>query len=130
MTGEWNDDLWPGERPFTDFGQFGVDALDLRVFDQTDWWVDRLGRPHRLDEMTDDYRRNVIVFLTSFVDGFHAASALREAATTLGDALLGRVSYALLATDVGAPRTLDLEPISWLEATPLMRRLRALTGTA
>ncbi|MCU1400343.1 MAG: hypothetical protein JWN62_3452 [Acidimicrobiales bacterium] len=69
MTGAWNDDLWPGGEPFTDFGQFGVDALHLRVFDQTEWWVDRLGRPHRLDEMTDGSRRNVIVFLTTSSTG-------------------------------------------------------------
>jgi hypothetical protein len=34
-----------------------VDALDLRVFDQNLWWVDRFGTPHR---------RNVPAFLLAF----------------------------------------------------------------
>jgi hypothetical protein len=35
--------LWPDELPFTAFGQFGANFLDLRVFDQDIWWVDRDG---------------------------------------------------------------------------------------
>ncbi len=121
-------ELWPGERPFTDFGQFGVDALDLRVFDQDEWWVDRLGHPHLLVEMPDDYRINVILFLREFAVEYHAANAMREAATALGEAMLGRTAFAVLAPDIGAARVIDCEPSAWLEATPLMRRLRALTN--
>jgi hypothetical protein len=33
--------LWPTGLPFTAFGQFGDDRLDLRVFDQDVYWVDR-----------------------------------------------------------------------------------------
>jgi hypothetical protein len=37
--------LWPGELPFTAFGQVGADHLDLHVFDQDVYWVDRIGAP-------------------------------------------------------------------------------------
>lgn len=54
--------------PFTAFGQFGEDALDLRVFDQGTNWVDRVGRPHFLAEMDEDYIANVIDFLIALRD--------------------------------------------------------------
>jgi hypothetical protein len=58
-----DDDLWAVEKPFTCFGQWGRGWMDLRVFDQDVWWVDVEGRPHRLSEMTVEYRRNVLRFL-------------------------------------------------------------------
>jgi hypothetical protein len=42
--------------------------------------------------------------------------------------LLGRRSAALVAADAGAPGTLDVPALVWLEATPLMRKLRRLTA--
>jgi hypothetical protein len=33
----------------------------------------------------------------------------------------------VLAEDTGAPSVRDLDPVAWLEGSPLMRRLRALT---
>ena len=58
-----DDDLWDIEKPFTYFGQWDRGWMDLRVFDQDVWWVDVEGRPHRLSEMTVEYRRNVLRFL-------------------------------------------------------------------
>lgn len=55
--------LWPMELPFTAFGQFDEGALDLRVFDQDIYWVDRLGVSHPLKEMSQEYIANVIAFL-------------------------------------------------------------------
>ena len=52
--------LWPGELPFTAFGQFGENMLDLRVFGQEVGWVDRRGRPHLIAQISDEYIANVI----------------------------------------------------------------------
>lgn len=118
---------WPGELPFTAFGQFGADAFDLRVFDQDVYWVDRLGQPHRLEAMDDAYRRNVIDFLVVRTERFFGDTCLRTVIQTAGDALLGRTSAELLVVAAGGPATPDLDPSDWLESTPLMRRLRQLS---
>lgn len=123
-------DPWPGEKPFTAFGQFGPDTLDLRVFDQDRFWVDRHGTAHLLDAMPDDYRRNVIVFLVERTDRFWVDACLRAAIQAAGDALLGRVSGEILVAAAGGPAVADLAPSDWLESTPLMRRLRQLTAAS
>jgi hypothetical protein len=46
---------WPERAPFTAFGQRGEDQLDLRVFEQCVWWVDRHGVPHALETMSEQY---------------------------------------------------------------------------
>jgi hypothetical protein len=122
-----DDDLWDCEKPFTQFGQFGVDSLDLRVFDQDVWWVDRLGRPHRLEAMSTEYRRAVLAFLLDLAGQYWTDAVLSEAITALTDVVRGRVAYGVLAEDAGAPSVGDLDPVAWLEGSPLMRRLRALT---
>lgn len=122
-------DLWEGvEQPFTVFGQFGVDMLDQRVFAQDVWWVDRLGRPHRLDEMGEQYRRNVLQFLTESAEQRWLDEVRLEAITAFTDAMRGKVSFAVLADAAGARRVRDTDPVTWLESTPLVRRLRQLTG--
>jgi hypothetical protein len=40
--------------PFTDFGQFGRGRIDLRVFLQSDYWVDEDGTGHALTAMSDE----------------------------------------------------------------------------
>lgn len=64
--------LWPFERPFTAFGQFGEGSLDLRVFDQEVQWVDIRGIPHLLQEMSREYVANVIDFLWALRDQYFA----------------------------------------------------------
>ena len=51
------------DRPFTDFGQFGSGKLDLRVFLQDEYWVDKDGTGHLITSMSDEYRSNVIRML-------------------------------------------------------------------
>jgi hypothetical protein len=122
-----DDDLWEGlEQPFTMFGQFGIDMLDQRVFSQDVWWVDRLGRPHRLEAMSQEYRRNVLSFLLESAQQRWLDEVIRESLTALSDAIRGEVSFAVMAHQAGAPRVADLDPIVWLESTPLIRRLRQL----
>ena len=57
-----------------------MDKLDLRVFDQDIWWVDRLGIPHSLEQMSEEYRRNVIAFLLEYAEGYHLSMCLRARA--------------------------------------------------
>jgi hypothetical protein len=118
-------DLWPGELPFTAFGQFGEDHLDLRVFDQDIYWVDRLGTPHLLGDIDEVYVHNIINFLLANVAYFYLSTRRRVALQVAGDQLLGRPSGDVLALEVGGPALQDLSPQEWLEATPLMRALRA-----
>jgi hypothetical protein len=117
-------DLWPGELPFTAWGQREHGRLDLRVFDQDVWWVDIAQRPHRLAEMSGDYIANVIAFLEQDCDYFYAETTRRLALQMAGDLLLGRVPDEVVARELDAPAHTDLTPQEWLEATPLMRALR------
>lgn len=116
-------DLWPGDLPFTAFGQFGPDAMDLRVFDQDVYWVDRIGDPHLIDEMGAEYVGKVRAMLLDRVDEFHSATVLREYAQSAGDALHGRVSGGVLVEDLGIGSLRQTDALTWLRSTPLMRRL-------
>jgi len=46
--------------PFTNFGQFGQGRIDLRVFLQSEYWVDEEGTGHTLVSMSDEYRHSVV----------------------------------------------------------------------
>lgn len=117
--------LWPGELPFAAFGQFGEDMLDLRVFDQDVWWVDRRGRPHLVAQMSGEYVANVISFLTQFREGYFVVCRRRAHIQALGDLyLFGDPGGDALAAALGAPTWDDLTAETWLESTPLMRALR------
>lgn len=122
-------DLRDGDLPFTAFGQFGPGQLDIRVFDQDTYWVDVWGDPHRLDEMTDEYRRNVLAHCARNADHFHAAYAVKEAIEAVDDALNARTGAVAMTLDLGMPLVSELDPHAWLDSTPLIRRLRALTGS-
>ncbi|WP_157682885.1 hypothetical protein [Nocardioides scoriae] len=118
--------LWPGERPFTAFGHLGVDMLDLRVFDQDVWWVSRVGEPHRLGAMSEEYVENVIAFLVECAETYFVETQRRWFIQTMGDQLLfGEPGADVLAVAAGAPVWSDLDAITWLESTPLMRALRS-----
>jgi len=116
-------DLWPGELPFTAFGQFGPDQLDLRVFDQDVYWVDRSGDPHVIDSMDREYVRNVTRMLLERADEFHTVYRMRECVQVVGDALLGRVHGSVLADSLGVDAVGDMSASAWIRSTPLLRRL-------
>lgn len=117
--------LWPGERPFTAFGQFGENRLDLRVFDQDVWWVDRLGHPHELTQMSGEYVTNLITFLTQNREDFFIAVQRCARIQAFGDlCLFGDPGGDALAVELGGPTWDDLTAETWLESTPLMRALR------
>ena len=99
--------------------------LDLRVFDQGWAWVDRLGRPHLVDEMGEDYVANVIEFLEGCAESFFVGSIRRAAIQSIGDQLLfDDPGGEVLAAEVGGPSWAELTVEEWLESTPLMRALR------
>ena len=118
-------DLWPGELPFTHWGQHEHGTLDLRVFEQSVWWIDTAQAPHRITEMSDAYVLNVIGFLLNHRDYYYLCTLRRSLCQMLGDSLLGRPNADLVAEQAGAPPLSELTPSTWLESTPLMRALRA-----
>lgn len=84
-------DLLPGELPFTAWGQHPTGWLDLRVFDQGVWWVDVHQHPHRIDEMSSDYRTNVISYLEERDEYFYHATRWRLLIEDVTDVCLGRL---------------------------------------
>jgi len=115
-----------GELPFTAFGQWGEGRMDQRVFDQDVWWVDREGVPHALEAMSPEYVGNVAAMLSSTAVLLHMGALRKVAIEVLIDAANGRPNADVLAVAAGGASTADLTPEGWLEATPLMRRLRRL----
>ena len=117
--------LWPGELPFTAFGHLGKGMLDLRVLDQTCWWVNSEGIPHPISEMSENYVDNVIAFLIEHREMYFADTQRRWFIQTLGDQMLyGDPGAEVLAVAAGGPTWSDLDAETWLESTPLMRALR------
>lgn len=123
--------LFAEELPFTAFGQHGVNHLDLRVFEQDVWWVDRYGQEHLLTEMDTDYLRAVKMHMLQYSKTHHAGAkrrysievALTESVFTKRDLTdyEGYRSYVLTKRD---PRL--VEAFEWLESTPLYRRIGEL----
>lgn len=115
-----------GVGPFTAFGQFGPGFLDLRVFEQDRYWVDRDGRPHLLEDMTGGYRQAVIAMLERRCEEFHLAVSETLTARVIDDLVEGHVNGDVILVALGEPLTSEIPPDVWLEATPLLRRLRTL----
>jgi hypothetical protein len=91
--------------PFGNFDAIPPGRIDLRVLDQSEFWVDIFAVPHRIGDradFTDDYLRNVIKSLLN--DRVRLTR-------TYGEAFPERAR-------TGSVR-------DWLEATPLMLGLRA-----
>jgi len=113
------------ELPVTAFGQFGEGALDLRVFDQDIYWVDRLGVSHPLKEMSQEYIANVIAFLVECREQYFADTQRRWFTQTVGDQILfDEPAGEVLGVTLGGPTWGQLTAETWLESTPLMRALR------
>jgi hypothetical protein len=116
--------------PFTAFGQFGVGKLDLRVFEQDIYWVDVFGNGHRLDEMPEDYRRNVIIHLLNNARFFYTGIQRSVIIGFLALALEGITDFIgeeeQMLKKVNGEIVVK-ESLEWLEDTPLMRKLRTLT---
>lgn len=117
--------LWPGELPFTAFGQYGTDMLDVRVFEQSTWWVDREGNEHLLTEMEDEYLRNVVIHLVTHREQFMQVARQRALVQRCGDLLLGYVEDHRAAGEMGPDQDSlwSVSALEWLCQTPLMTAL-------
>ncbi len=116
-----DDRLWPGERPFTEFGQWGYGSLDLRVFDQDTVWCNIAGRALKVTHMDPDYRANVLAFLRDNAAYFHLMTIRRRLIELYADLADG------VLEPVGADQLRDLlgrDPVEWIAATPIARALR------
>ncbi|MPV36707.1 hypothetical protein [Georgenia subflava] len=96
--------------------EFGIDGLHVGVFYQQQMWTDRWAVAHPIDAMGHAYRRNAIMHLLDHAENFHG-SMVRHI-------LCDRIESIAYGTP--EPEPLPRDPIEWLEATPLMRRLREL----
>jgi hypothetical protein len=95
-------------------------CLDRRILDQAEVWVDGLGTTHRLDQMPEVYRANVVAHLHLHAVWMWSASAFDELLTSpVGLHVAKRVAGIRL---IG-----ETDPHLWLESTPLVRELRRLT---
>ncbi len=121
--------LWPGEKPFTAFGQFGEGNMDNRVFEQDTYWVDVKGNVHLIDEMTVEYQLNVIMFLIENAPHFYSMTLRRLTLGLLGDIFVAPPGYCDVDKVQAAAEAAIAHRDSrvWLESTPLMKRFREAT---
>lgn len=118
------------ELPFTAFGQFGPDSMDLRVFEQDVYWVNAHGDPFLLEEMSREYLLNVMNHLFTEVDYMYVsvlkkyAIELMLAANNSETGKLPPNHHAVAA----AMSIQDKKPVEWLNSTPLVKKLSALLG--
>jgi hypothetical protein len=121
-----NDNEHLPDGPFTDFGQYGPGKLDLRVFLQTEYWVDIQGTGHLITSMSDEYRSNVIRMLLCNAEAFHMeillliTGMIHEAVVNRG----ASVMESLLQNEI--PLLLIEDSFDFIENTPLVKRLREL----
>lgn len=123
--------LFGGELPFTAFGQHGKDALDLRVFEQDVWWVDRYGQEHLLTEMDTDYLRAVKFHMLRYSKNHHEGAKRRYSielalieSTMTKNSLVDYEGYRTHVLTKRDPRL--VESFEWLEGTPLYKRIGEL----
>ena len=102
----------------------GTDRLDMRVFDQDTYWVDRFGAAHRLDDMDIYYLVNVVMHLREHCMYLFVGTLFHRALEIDGGLELGRTPVDAVRLPTGP------EPLpnakAWLDSTPLMRRLLKL----
>lgn len=115
------DDALPeDELPFTAFGQFGEGSLDIRVFAQDTYWVNRQGEPFLIEEMAPDYLSNVLEFLNESAEYFFVAMVNKTAVELLfmeGGPNLDASAYKLLRSMA------DVTHAEWMQNTVLVKKL-------
>lgn len=113
----------PAERPFTAFGQWGYGHLDLRVFDDSNntFWVDITGTPHRIVDMTPDYRLNVLAFLELNAPYFHLMTIRRRLLEVYGDLADGILDPQDLQR---VQALIELDPTAWITTTSIALALK------
>lgn len=128
--------LFDFEKPFTDFGQYGFDVLDLRVFQQNIWWVNVNGTPFLIKEMSPEYLSNVLSYLVERVDGYYVGTMKYYAICLLGVKLGAKAGFSMPNNVEEFEVLLKAEiknikgqtPLEWLESTPLWVALKNALG--
>lgn len=120
--------LPPGAKPFTDFGQYGPGVMDLRVFEQSTYWVTFEGRPVLLEDLAEAERREIIRLLLARANSLFSAS-LKRTATAMRADPTGKVAGLLPLARI-SDQLPGMDAYAWLEQTELMVRLRELTPSA
>lgn len=104
------------DRPFTDFGQFGPGSVDLRVFDQDEWWVDRWGNPHRISDLTAEERREVTSICLRQAESWWPQAAFNQLCVLTYEQVGGLF-------DRGDALIAELQPQDWVRRSVLFRAL-------
>ncbi|WP_028650216.1 hypothetical protein [Nocardioides halotolerans] len=112
----------PNAPPFGDPPTRAVEMIDKRVILQTEIWVDRHARSHRVEQMSQEHRANVLALLRTQATQWIGDAVVEEVAATI----LGDISGAETAQHL---ELLDLLTEGWTDHTPLGQRLHVLNHT-
>ena len=96
-----------------------------RLLGQDKIWVDRFGREYDIETMDPKYRSNLIPFLRGNANLLQTAAREFFYATT-PDPFYDDVSDGVASALARMAASFDAPAETWLEQTPLMRRLVAL----
>src|SRR5690625_6433440 len=98
--------------------------FDVRIMNQSTFWINREAHILRIDDMSTDHITNVITMLEENPRRYHLA-ALVDAMINIAEAMFdGRPSGEVLAYELTGENPGDIPAEEWLAATPLMRHLR------
>jgi hypothetical protein len=97
--------------------------LDKRIILPTKVWVDEHGVTHRLEDMSVEYRANVIAHLDRFEDTW----AVLALFYVTGETLLGNIPRG---ESIRQHQLVALLTPGWIRQTPLVRRLQDLNDQA
>jgi hypothetical protein len=122
------------------------------VYCQDEWWIDRHGHPHHVENMSLHYVRNVINFLEHRAEVIHHRMnraivfaiiklfeelerpsnlvTLEGRRLTWGEAFGDRMEEEAIKEIESAYGDLEQAPLDWLRNTPLMRALYARIDSA
>lgn len=100
--------------------------FDVRVLNQTVYWINREAEILRLEAMSSVHIHNVIAMLEDNPRHYHFA-ALVDAFINIAEGLIdGSPSREVLAYDLTGENLADIPPDVWLASTPLMRRMNQI----
>lgn len=95
------------------------DTLDRRILNQSEYWITKQAVVLRLEEMTSEHLRNVVLMLTDQAPVLHMA-AITDLVVD-DDPVALTLELALYELTGGCLATVS--PSAWLQATPLVRAI-------
>jgi hypothetical protein len=106
-----------------------LSALDqgraiYRLLNQTQTWVDGIGRAHLIDDMSVRYKANVVAYLQRRAANLAEMYAYGQVAAIEAGMPMGEAASDMLELAVEAEeREREDNPNAWLSRTPLVMRL-------